>query len=147
MGKRLLKAELLKAIHPEQAALEKTLDPLTRRQMTQSGVTRGGWPVKDILVHLAEWQQMNLDWFASGLRGEKVHMAVPGHTLRDLSRSNQMIYRIHHRRSLQAVLKVTKWEENPYHHISTNSKLSKATVEYQCIGEIEGKAIVKYLMF
>jgi hypothetical protein len=72
--------------------------------MTQSGITRGGWSVKDILAHLAEWQQMNLDWYAAGLRGEKVHMPAPGYTLRDLTRLNQMIYRKHHRRSLQAVL-------------------------------------------
>ena len=71
--------------------------------MTQPGVTRGGWSVKDILAHLAEWLQMNLDWYAAGLRGEKVHMPAPGYTLRDLPRLNQTIYRKHHRRSLQAV--------------------------------------------
>jgi hypothetical protein len=47
----------------------------------------------------------------------------------------------------QGTYKVTKWEENPYDQISVSSKLSKASVEYQCSGEIEGKAIVEYLMF
>ncbi len=48
---------------------------------------------------------------------------------------------------VQGSYKVTTWEENPYDYISANSKLSKASVEYQCTGEIEGKAIVEYLMF
>jgi len=104
MGRRLRKAELLQAIDLERSALDCILGQLAKRQMTQSGVTRGGWSVKDILAHLSEWQQMNLDWYAAGLRGEKVHMPAPGYTFRDLPRLNHMIYRKHHRRSLQNVL-------------------------------------------
>ena len=104
MGKRLRKVDLLKAIDLERAALDKTLAVLTPRQMTQPGVTRGGWSVKDILAHLAEWQQMNLDWYAAGLRGEKPQLPAPGFTLRDLPRFNHMIYLKHHRRSLRAVM-------------------------------------------
>jgi hypothetical protein len=47
----------------------------------------------------------------------------------------------------QGTYKVTKWEEKPYDAISANCKLTKASVEYQCSGEIEGKATVEYLMF
>ena len=72
--------------------------------MTKAGVTRGGWSVKDILAHLVEWQQMNLNWYAAGLRGEKPAIPAPGFTLQDLPRLNKMIYRKHHQRSLQAVL-------------------------------------------
>jgi len=72
--------------------------------MTMAGVTHGGWSVKDVLAHLVEWQQMNLAWYAAGLRGEKPAMPAPGFTLRELPRLNEMIYRKHHRRSLQAVL-------------------------------------------
>jgi hypothetical protein len=104
MGRRLPKAELLRAIDLERTALDHTLSQLTAHKMTQSGVTRGGWSVKDILAHLAEWQQMNLGWYAAGLHGERVHMPAPGYTLRDLPRLNEMIYRKYHRRSLMAVL-------------------------------------------
>jgi len=104
MGKRLRKQELLNEIHRERAALDDTLALLPPRQMTRAGVTRGGWSVKDVLAHLVEWQQMNLDWYAAGLRGEKPAMPAPGYTLRELPRLNAMIYRKHHRRSLQAVL-------------------------------------------
>ena len=104
MGRRLPKAELLEAIERERSALDKTLAVLTARQMTQAGITKGGWSVKDILAHLLEWQQMNLDWYTAGLRGEKVYMPARGYTLRELPRLNQMIYRKHHHRSLKSVV-------------------------------------------
>ncbi len=105
MGRRLRKRELLDEIGRERAALDDALALLPPRLMTKAGVTRGGWSVKDVLAHLVAWQQMNLDWYAAGLRGEKPAMPAPGYTLRELPRLNAMLYRRHHRRSLQAVLK------------------------------------------
>jgi hypothetical protein len=104
MGKRLPKKELLSEIDRERKALDETLAVLSKRDLTKPGVTRGGWSVKDVLAHLVEWQQMNLNWYAAGLRGENPAMPAPGYSLRELPRLNQMIYRKHHRRSLQAVL-------------------------------------------
>lgn len=103
MGKRLRKRELLAEIERERSALDATLAALTPRQMTRAGVTRGGWSVKDVLAHLVAWQQLNLGWYAAGLRGETPAMPAPGYTLRDLPRFNQMLYRKHHRRSLRAI--------------------------------------------
>ena len=103
MGKRLRKRELLSEIQRERSALDQTLAVLTPRQMTKPGVTRGGWSVKDILAHLVAWQQLNLDWYAAGRRGETPVLPAPGYTLRELPRFNQMLYRRHHRRSLQAI--------------------------------------------
>ncbi len=105
MGKRLGKQELLYEIRCERTALDAALALLKPRQMTRAGVTCGGWSVKDVLAHLVEWQQMNLGWYAAGLRGEKPAMPAPGFTLRELPRLNEMIYRKHHRRSLQAILR------------------------------------------
>jgi hypothetical protein len=105
MGRRLRKKDLLSEIQRERSALDETIALLSTRQMTMAGVTRGGWSVKDILAHLVEWQQMNLDWYAAGLRGEKPAMPAPGFTLRELPRLNEMIHRKHHRRSLPAVLR------------------------------------------
>jgi len=103
MGRRLRKRELLEEIRRERAALDDTLALLTPRQMTQPGVTRGGWSVKDVLAHLVAWQELNLGWYEAGLRGEKPAMPAPGYTLRDLPRLNQMLYRRHRRRSLRAI--------------------------------------------
>jgi hypothetical protein len=105
MGRRLRKRALLSEIQRERGALDDTLALLTPREMTRAGVTHGGWSVKDILAHLVEWQRMNLEWYAAGLRGERPAIPAPGYTLRELPRLNAMIYRKHHRRSLQAVLR------------------------------------------
>lgn len=104
MGRRLPKQQLLAEIEQQRTLLDQTLAQIPGRLMTRSGVTRGGWSVKDILGHLVEWQQMNLDWYAAGKRGEKPAMPAPGYTLRELPRLNQMIYRKHHGRPLRSVL-------------------------------------------
>ncbi|HSE38554.1 MAG TPA: ClbS/DfsB family four-helix bundle protein [Blastocatellia bacterium] len=104
MGKRLPKQQLLAEIEEQRQALNRCLDLVPQRLMTRSGVTRGGWSVKDILGHLVEWQQMNLNWYAAGERGEKPAMPAPEFTLREIPRLNQMIYRKHHRRPLRSVL-------------------------------------------
>jgi hypothetical protein len=105
MGRRLRKKDLLNEIQRERRALDDTLTLLSPRQMTRAGVTRSGWSVKDVLAHLVEWQRMNLDWYATGLRGEKPAIPAAGYTLRELPRLNAMIYRKHHQRSLQAVMR------------------------------------------
>jgi hypothetical protein len=71
MAKRLAKGELLQEIGVERSRLDALLEQLTPRQMTQAGATLAGWSVKDILGHLVGWQQLNLDWYSTGLRGEK----------------------------------------------------------------------------
>jgi len=124
MGRRLPKAELLKSIDKERLALDAVIAQLSRREMTRPGVTKGGWSVKDILAHLLEWQQMNLDWYAAGLRGEKVHMPARGYTLRDLPRLNERIYTKHRRRSLQSVM--TDFEAHHKSIISLINSLSDA---------------------
>lgn len=42
---------------------------------------------------------------------------------------------------------VKKWEEKLYDQISSEMKMTKATVEYSMSGQIDGKAAVEYLMF
>ena len=113
MGRRLKKKELLEEILLERTALDNTLSTLTKRQMTQTGVTPGGWSVKDILGHLIEWQQMNILWYEAGLRGEKPHIPAEGMTMRELPKLNHIIYKKHHRRSLDAILNDYK----TYHEI------------------------------
>lgn len=104
MGKRLRKRELLQEIEFERGRLEGLLEQIATRRMTQAGVTLAGWSVKDILGHLIGWQQMNLDWYAAGQRGETPEIPAPGLTWQDIRKLNQRIYRKQHRRSLAAVL-------------------------------------------
>lgn len=50
------KAELLRRIHAERAALEAVVNPLSDGQMTASGSE--GWSVKDHLAHIVAWEQI-----------------------------------------------------------------------------------------
>jgi hypothetical protein len=94
------KLKCSRKIGVERSRLDALLEQLTPRQMTQRGATLAGWSVKDILAHLVAWQQMNLDWYATGLRGETPEIPAP----KDIRKLNERIYRKHHRRSLKAVL-------------------------------------------
>ena len=47
----------------------------------------------------------------------------------------------------KGIFAVKSWEEKAYEQISSEMKMSKASVEYAVIGEINGKALVEYLMF
>jgi hypothetical protein len=42
---------------------------------------------------------------------------------------------------------VTKWDEHPYQLIEERMKLTRASVEFEFNGDIEGTAFVEYLMF
>jgi uncharacterized protein DUF3224 len=46
-----------------------------------------------------------------------------------------------------ATYTVKKWEEKPYDDISSDMKMTRASVEYALDGEIKGTASVEYLMF
>jgi hypothetical protein len=47
----------------------------------------------------------------------------------------------------KATYLVKKWEENPYQQISSQMKMTKASVEYAMSGEISGTVLTEYLMF
>lgn len=46
-----------------------------------------------------------------------------------------------------ATFSVKKWEEKTLHQISPDKKTTKASVEYELQGDLQGKAAVEYLMF
>jgi hypothetical protein len=46
-----------------------------------------------------------------------------------------------------ATFSPTKWDEKTYDQISPSTKMTKASVEYAIKGELEGVALVEYLMY
>lgn len=46
-----------------------------------------------------------------------------------------------------ATFSVKKWEENTYAQISPTVKMTKASVEYELKGDLDGKAVEECLMF
>ena len=97
------KTDLLAAMDRERSQVETVLDPLAPARMVQPGVV-GEWSVKDVLAHLAEWEQMALGWYRAGLRGEAPALPAPGFKWNELPRLNRAIFERHRDRPLDEVV-------------------------------------------
>jgi hypothetical protein len=94
------KAALLEHMHAEYAALEATLAQLTPQQMLLPGV-EGSWSVKDLLAHMAVWQERATRWLAEAMRGEVPAQAVDD---AEVNRWNAQTYQENKDRPLEDVL-------------------------------------------
>jgi hypothetical protein len=97
------KDALLEAIHTARSQLEKKFSKLTPEQMVWPG-SMDEWSVKDILAHLADWEQRFIGWYQAGVRGEVVHTPAPGMNWGDLAELNQQGYEKHLNETLHEVL-------------------------------------------
>lgn len=98
MSKVATKTELLAEIKIQRQRLEKNLAGLSVEELRRPGVC-GDWSIKDILAHLAAWEQMFMGWYAVGLRGETPDLPWPG----KLHQTNQEIYERYRAASLESV--------------------------------------------
>jgi hypothetical protein len=103
MSKQTSKEQLLKDIATERTRLEKCLSMLNEKDMVQPGVT-GQWSVKDILAHLAAWEQLLLEWYQAGLGGYPEAHEPVGMKRKLIDALNQEIYAQNRGRELDAVL-------------------------------------------
>jgi len=76
MPKPISKAQAIDKLETERRRLEQNLAPLNENDMLRPGVV-GEWSVKDVLAHLASWEQFFLDWYAADQRGEMPHPPAP----------------------------------------------------------------------
>jgi uncharacterized protein (TIGR03083 family) len=101
------KEALLNEIRTEREALEKFLAGLVPQQMVQPGAI-AAWSVKDVLAHLAEWEQLLLVWYQAGLqaglRGEDPPLPAPGYTWAQMDDLNQEIFEKYRAAPLERVL-------------------------------------------
>jgi uncharacterized protein (TIGR03083 family) len=97
------KAQLLELTRREYAALERALAGLSDRQMTDA--PDGGWSVKDLLAHIAAWQQVLLRFH---MGGQSFREAAPDITANyatdDVDTINEAFYRRDKDRPLAEVL-------------------------------------------
>jgi len=105
MPKLISKAQAIDKLEAERRRLEQNLAKLNQEDMLQPGVV-GEWSVKDVLAHLADWEQRFLDWYVADQRGEVPHPPAPGLTWKrqDLDTLNQQIFEKHHDRPLPEIL-------------------------------------------
>jgi hypothetical protein len=100
---RMTKQALLDSIHAGRQRLETTLAGLDAGQMLQPGA-EGAWSVKDILVHIAYWEEELIGWLETAQRGEVPADLAAGFTEEGLDRLNAAVYQQHRDRPLDEVL-------------------------------------------
>lgn len=76
------KVDFLTALHRDFEALEQALADLDETQMQQPTVYNG-LAVKDVLAHIAAWENQAIDWVEGSLRGENVVRFAPGFEVTD----------------------------------------------------------------
>lgn len=105
MPKIETKSQLLEKVNSERALLERELASLSAEERITPGVV-GEWSAKDLLAHLARWEQMFLGWHDATLRGEIPAVPAPGITWKpaDVDRLNRQIFEDHCHLSFEEVL-------------------------------------------
>lgn len=97
------KAGMFQSIAFERQRLQEKIDQLTPEELCRSGAM-DEWSVKDILMHLVDWEQRVIRWYQTGLRGEKPHIPEEGKTWRDLPEVNRKHFELHRDMPLEEVL-------------------------------------------
>jgi hypothetical protein len=94
------RTELVARVRADRARLEATLSRMSEEQLVQPGV-EGDWSAKDIMAHIAAWEQRMVSWIDEALRGK-----IPAQPADDveLDRINAAIYEESQDRPLTEVL-------------------------------------------
>jgi hypothetical protein len=101
-GEYLDKEIILARIKTERRRLVQNLEHLSIAQMQMKGVV-GDWSIKDLLAHLADWEQRFLGWYMAGLRGEVPEIPAPGLSWAQLDVLNQQVFEANRTRSLKEI--------------------------------------------
>ncbi len=104
MAEQINRTTLLDNMQRGYVALEAVLTPLNEDQVTTAGVN-GDWSIKDILAHIATWQQILLERLQAANRGEEP--ALPPDldvTEEEIDRLNAQFYEENKARPLAGVL-------------------------------------------
>jgi hypothetical protein len=97
------KAQLIEKMIECRAGLEKVVSKVTPDAMDQPGVV-GEWSAKDVLAHVAHWQELHMGWWAAAQAGETPEVPAPGITWKELDKLNQQIFLAHRDQASEDVL-------------------------------------------
>lgn len=98
--------ELMDKIHTTRRRLENNIARLPTELIERPGLVENGWSGKDILAHLAEWQERYLGWLKKAQKGKIPETPAPGFSWKppDMDRLNKLIYETHRDMPLDEVL-------------------------------------------
>jgi hypothetical protein len=97
------KAVIIARLQTERRRLEQIFAHLTPDDLQVPGVV-GEWSIKDVLAHLADWEEHMPAWMAAARRGEPVDAIESGLDWKAFDAFNQRIYQRHREQSLDDVL-------------------------------------------
>jgi hypothetical protein len=98
------KATILARLQQERKKLIQTLDSLKPEQFDRPGVV-GNWSVKDVLAHLAHWEESMIYWVQASRKGKNVNGPEEGLNWDQISKFNAHIFAAHQDESLPEVMK------------------------------------------
>jgi len=98
------KAQLIEKLRASRRALEKVVAKVPLEVMGKPSVVEE-WSAKDVLAHVAHWQELHLGWWAAVQRGETPEVPAPGFTWKNIDKLNHQIFLAHRDESLEEVMK------------------------------------------
>ncbi len=102
MPKERSKAAIVARLHEERERLEETVASISPDVLREPGVV-GEWSVKDVLAHLADWEEHMPAWLQAARRGDPVPGPEPDLTWRQLKEFNRRIFEAHRAQRLDEV--------------------------------------------
>lgn len=101
------KSELLSQNESEYARLISLMDSLTNAELQQDfPFAHRDRNVRDVVVHLFEWQAMFLTWYEVGMKGDNPEMPAPGFSWKMTPDLNSAIWRKHQKTTLTRARKL-----------------------------------------
>ena len=85
--------EALRLLVEGRARIEEQLDRLPKSAMTTTGIGGGTWSPKDLIGHLASWEEHALDALAAWERGERAPIDDLWFTLSTTALNDQLVQR------------------------------------------------------
>ncbi|MEK6222243.1 MAG: ClbS/DfsB family four-helix bundle protein [Chloroflexota bacterium] len=101
MSKELTKLNLMEDIRVARGKLEEGLSKIPSAQMVISGVTKGDWSIKDILIHIAIWEQRMTTWIRVSAMGKEPKMLPDGISWDNLDEWDRDTFEEHKDRTLE----------------------------------------------
>ena len=111
MSKYKSKQQLLDEISKEKKVLDDVLKSVDKTKLCLTGACVD-WSIKDIVCHLAEWQEMVLLWYELGMSGKSPDVPGKGYKWSQLPDLNMKIYEKHKNRTWEEAQKFFNQSES-----------------------------------
>ncbi len=103
MGSSRTKRAILARLGEERERLEEIVASINPPALLEPGVV-GEWSIKDVLAHLADWEEHMLAWLEAARAGQDIPGPEPDLTWRQIKEFNRRIFEAHRHERPDVVL-------------------------------------------